>query len=173
MENYSPIQETFITKSSENKIIKKRYIIIPLVILLAGIAVLLLPLPETVSAKLHWVIKPFIGLMIICLGAVKLVKAPQYQYTVTGKPVKQKKAFYNLEDKDYLLNCLVHGHIKQNYAIKESSNTALALNVYVESNKNFVAAQLQQFVPYEYQSITDTLFFHGEQAKGLCKALAI
>ncbi len=169
MENNKSINETFAEKAVEHNIVKAQQRSLPLAIIIAGIAMALLPL---VSSAMQGIALPLIGTAVLIAGIVMFAKAPKHRYTVTKKPVLQKDFYYSLNDKNYLMACL-NGDVKPGYKFTEDGNKALLLKTYTEKDGNFMAVQLQQYVPFEYQTVTDTLFFHGPDAQRLHKGIML
>ncbi len=164
------IREEFVSQLDNNNIIRKSFITKPAIILAAGLIILCLPLLKPLSGSILTTIGIISGITLLCAGIIIWTKAPKYQYIATNKPIRFQQFYYETQDKDFLLDCL-NGNIKYNHSFCNGNGNAILLEIFSEDDGNFIAAQLSNYVPYKYQVITETKFFHGDQAKKLYKVL--
>ncbi|MDR3235259.1 MAG: hypothetical protein LBT48_00830 [Prevotellaceae bacterium] len=168
MDIFIPIREEFQAKLAENNIIKKSVVAIPAVTMASGMILFFLPLSGILPAAF---IQPTAATLLLVAGVILWIKTPKYRYRETGKPVAAKRIYFDTLDKERVVACL-SGNVANGSNISRRNNTGgIIMNVYVEKGGNFLAAQLSQYVPYEYQLITGVYFFHGEQARQISKAL--
>ncbi len=159
MGNYNSLREAFVARKAEHNVIEKSPVTLPLLIMLAGLGLMFVVI--------------YAGILLFIAGTVMLLKAPKYRYTPTQKAVVYKRKFCSVTDKEYIQDCLQNGALKRSYEFHTDQSNALLLETYKEKSNNFLAVQLLQFVPYEYQPVTEPLFFHGEEAQRLIKALTL
>lgn len=110
-------------------------------------------------------------LFIICASSVVAlvmyllyIKSKQIIYTPADKIVKESVVYFGLGDFERL-----HEHLKtMNFStlqdIKAEPSGNIRLDIFVSTDKRFVAAQLFQFIPYRYKAITPIYHFRDETA---------
>jgi hypothetical protein len=167
MDNFIPLREEFQTKLAENNVIKKS-VIAPVACTASGMIVFFLPLSGILPAAF---IQPTVATLLLVAGIILLIKMPKYRYRETGQPVVAKRVYFDAIDKERVIACLSGNLANGNYIPRKNTTGGIVMNVYVEKGGNFLAAQLSQYIPYEYRLITGVYFFHGEQARQMSKAL--
>ena len=172
MDTIIPFKQTVSEHLSEHHISKNTDFTWPLIILLSGIVLLAVPLPKSFTGETVPLIKWFLGLTVISIGVYKYFKRPAYRYQKTGKLIKYKIINFDSQDENYVVNCLKNKPVAPGHVLSNGNTANLLLKVYVERDGNFFAAQLLKYTLYSsYEIVTETCFFHGDDARRISKAL--
>ena len=172
MDTTIPFKQTVSEHSSEHHIAKNKNFTLPLIILLSGIVLLAVPLPKSFTGETAHIIKWLLGLTVISIGVYQYFRRPAYRYQKTGKLIKYKLIYFDSQDQNYVINCLMNKPVDSSHILSKGSTANLLLKVYIESDGNFFAAQLLKYTLYSnYEIVSETCFFHGDDARRVSKAL--
>ena len=173
MDTIIPIKITFSEHLSEHHISKNMNFSLPLILLILGVVLIFVPLPSSFSGETAIIFKWLVVFSTIAIGVIMFLRTPKFRYQKTGKLITFKQIYFDSQDHNYVMNCLTNKPTDSKYTLKKGSTAGLLLKVFVEDDRNFLAAQLSEYVPYAYVIATEPYYFHGEEAQRVCKALTI
>ncbi|MEG1585773.1 MAG: hypothetical protein RR346_02740 [Bacteroidales bacterium] len=95
-----------------------------------------------------------IGFSLIVMGVVGLVVPRKaFYYKPTGEQLKREVMYFNVKDRNRVLDAIASGNTDKFPSQVENSRTALMLVVYSNADKNCMIAQPLEYVPFQYVAI--------------------
>ena len=114
-----------------------------------------------------------LGTGLFLMGIFRLFwKSKEVVYLPTGSVAKEHSVFFDLKHMDSLVNIVNSGSFSADSAIKSESNGNIRMDIILSEDKKFVAVQLFQFVPYNYQPITSVQYYTNESASAVVAFLS-
>ena len=107
-------------------------------------------------------------------GIIKLVISHTvYIYKPTKSLLKLKTIYFPNNSCDELQNCLSSNRFDEISSIKQEKNHGLKLEVLVSKDKQFIAVQILQYIPYNFEPISPITCYFNDNAQKLVTALKI
>jgi hypothetical protein len=109
-----------------------------------------------------------LGLMLFVYGVFRLFNnCKQVIYKPTGGVIKARSIYFDLKDLHRLKELFEEKQFDRETGLRSSHSGNVRLDVLLSDCKGFAAAQLFQFVPYNYVPATDILYLTDDQAGAL------
>lgn len=106
-----------------------------------------------------------LGAILILTGVVRLFwKMKEKVYLPTGSAIHSCSLFFAQDQLDELTELLKRGDFKQPSGLKSVPSGNVRLDLELSGDRRFAVAQLFHYVPYNYTSVTDVLYFRDEKA---------
>jgi len=160
---------------SENKIFfsgKKNYTNEILLVFLAAATIIT---SSRVSELALEFIKPMLittSIILFITGIMLFIfKKKTYKYSSDNKSIKIKQFYFNIKERDKLVNLLTKSDLSEIANLEKSSQDALILKLAFTENKSLCLAQVLVYIPYEYVNATNVIKLTENQANTLLSKL--
>lgn len=105
-----------------------------------------------------------LGAGLFLMGVFRMLwKSKKVVYLPTGSVAKERTVFFDLKYLEKLTNLVATGSFSAK-EIKSEASGNIRMDVILSEDKKFAAVQLFQFVPYNYQPVTEVRYFTNEDA---------
>lgn len=101
-----------------------------------------------------------------------LNKRKEEVYEPTNSAVAKQSFYFNLRDLDELKQFVASGDTVSVSNVNAQQGGNIRMDVLETKDRQFVAVQLLQFVPYTYQPITSTCYYVGDEAERISSFIA-
>ena len=88
-----------------------------------------------------------------------------YLFKPTGSKLKKTTVYFDSSQRQSLFDSIENRRFESLKQLKRQSNTGVRLDVMFTGNREFVATQLLEYVPYTYETATPAICYYGEDAK--------
>ncbi|MDR0364880.1 MAG: hypothetical protein LBH92_07695 [Bacteroidales bacterium] len=106
-----------------------------------------------------------VGIAILILGVILVAtKSKKIVYKATGSAAKIRAYYFNRSDLEHMRTLLDHSGFSLAKPIELSSNGNIKMDVIVSNDKHFIAAQIFEYIPFEYQAATKAHVYNDVQA---------
>lgn len=152
--------------ATNKDIVRKRGNVVPaLAIFIIGSAMLAFSIIEKTNLNLSSSLL-FIGAIIALIGVIMLLKPRKYLYCLSlHEPVTRKEMFFDVRDRSKASELLEAGKIDQAMLLAQKDSAPVRIVLYCCRSGKFQAAQIQEYVPYEYVPTGEVHVFHAAQMK--------
>lgn len=154
--------ENSLASRMEGKIaLKRKSVVLSLVLLVLGIAIIVVSaiIPALESGFMHSLLI-FIGGVAAIIGLLLLLSAAftkQYYYLPENSRLHKKIEYFDLTEESAIKRALENKEIESLDNYHKSTAPTLQVVLYKTGKGTVIAAQLQKYVPYTYQPVTDII----------------
>ena len=107
-------------------------------------------------------------------GIIKLVLSHTvYIYKPTNSRIKLKTLYFPNNSCDELQSCLTSNRFDEISSIQQEKNHGLKLEVLISKDRQFIAVQILQYIPYNFEPISPIISYFNDNAQKLAAALKI
>lgn len=156
--------ETGLAQRLDGKIaLKRRSATVSLLLLVAGIAIIVCSaiVPSLASGFMHSCMI-FIGGIAAIIGLLLLLSSiftKQYYYLPESSRLHKKVEYFDLTEEFAIKKSLEEKDAASLEGYRKSTAPTMQVVLYKTGKGTLVAAQLQKYVPYTYQPVTDIILF--------------
>lgn len=168
MEKYKAIQEDI--ENVTNKEVVKQSRIAPLalgLIVLAVVGILGTLKFEDPNSSLPTLLYTLSAFLFIA-GIIKLFIARNYYlFLPTKSRIREVTLYFDPQQGQMLQTCLEMKRFDDLKRLKKKKDAGIKLEALVAGDRKFIAVQLSEYVPYNYEAVTPVLCYYGEEADRL------
>lgn len=148
-------------------------LVFSMVLFLAGIVILILSFDVRETASPLKIGLMALGFSLLAYSLYRLSsKAKETIYIPTKSITKQQSLFFDLKHLDQLRQCVSTGNFQLEPDLNNEASGNIRMDVILSQDNQFAAAQLFQFVPYEYKPITEVSYYTNGEAKSIANFIA-
>lgn len=140
-------------------------IVISSLMLLAGILLFVLTFELHVHSSTISMALMVVGTGLFLWGVFRLFwKSRQLVYLPTGSVVKERSMFFDVKDLESLTQMVNATDFSAGMDVQRCVSGNVRMDLLLSADHQFIAVQLFQFVPYNYQPVTQVRYFTGNDA---------
>lgn len=139
-------------------------IIVSVILIIAGIAAMVYGFAQQGSSAMNIALLTA-GIVLLILGVVlAATKSKKVIYETTGSPAKVRTYYFNRSDLEHMRTLLEHSGFSLAKPIAFCPGGNVKMDVIVSGDNRFAAAQIFEYVPFEYHAATRPHAYNDVQA---------
>lgn len=159
------------TVAIESLIVKRKSsksVVTGISLVILGIALYILSTTIHDTSSSLYMVCTFGGFASVIIGVLKFfIGGKETVYLPTKSPVKGYTIYLEGVSGDELVELIEKGKFDDIRNTRRKESGPVRLDVQRSKDDRFVALQVMQYIPYAYENVSGTYYFHEEQALGI------